>query len=183
MKVNNSLYDNSVHIIGRTKLTYILWYIVHALFFVNPLNPISRVKIFWLRIFGAQIGNGVNIKPGVTVKYPWKLTIGDCSWVGENVWIDNVDMVIIGSNVCLSQGALLLTGSHDHTSESFDYLCGKIIIENGVWIGAKSVVGKNVTCRSHSILGINSVAEKSLESYVIYKGNPAIAVVKRQIIK
>lgn len=181
MKVNNSLYDKSTHKIGKSKVIYFSWYLTHCFFFLNPLNPVSSLKIFLLRLYGAKIGKGVNIKPGVTVKYPWKLSIGENSWIGENVWIDNVEKITIGKNVCISQGSLLLTGSHDHTLESFDYLCGEIILEDGVWIGAKSVVGKSVICRTHSILGVNSVAEKNLDPYVIYKGNPAKAIIKRKI--
>ncbi len=183
MEVNNAAYDSSAHSVGKNKLVYVLWYFIHALFFLNPLNPISKLKIFWLKLFGAKIGNGVIIKPRVSVKYPWKLTIGDNCWIGEYVWIDNIEPVIIGSNVCISQGALLLTGSHDHNSISFDYKSSPIIIENGVWIGAKAVVGRGVRCKSHSILGINSVAEKDLEEFIIYKGNPLIAVTKRKLNK
>ncbi len=160
-----------------------LWYFVHALFFTNLLNFSSNFKIACLRAFGAKVGHGVVIKPGVKVKYPWKLQIGNHSWIGENVWVDNVEDVLIGNNVCISQGALLLTGSHDHTSVSFDYLCGPITIEDGVWVGAKAIVGKNLVCKSHCILGINSVAERNLDPYVIYKGNPAVAVAKRHIQK
>jgi len=181
VKVNNASYNTSVHLVGRNKLIYYLWFLVHILFFLNPFNPISSLKIFWLKAFGAKIGKGVVVKPGATVKYPWKLTIGNDSWIGENVWIDNVESITIGESVCISQGALLLTGSHDHTSSTFDYQCAPINIEDGVWIGAKSIVGKGITCKSHSILGINSVAEKNMEEFVIYKGNPAMALMKRKI--
>jgi putative colanic acid biosynthesis acetyltransferase WcaF len=87
----------------------------------------------------------------------------------------------IGDNVCISQGALLLTGSHDHTKPSFDFIANEITLEEGVWIGARAVVGGGVTCKSHSILGINSVAESDLQEYTIYKGNPAIPVLNRFI--
>jgi putative colanic acid biosynthesis acetyltransferase WcaF len=101
--------------------------------------------------------------------------------MGEDVWIDNLSDVIIGENVTLSQGALLLTGSHDHTRVSFDFISNPIVIEDGAWIGARSVVFGGVTCRTHSILGINSVAEKDLMPYIIYKGNPAVPVLDRTI--
>lgn len=183
MKVNNALYDHTIHSIGSSKFIYFFWFITSVLFFKNPLNPISKFKVFLLKLFGAKIGIGVVIKPGATFKYPWKLTIGDHCWIGENVWIDNIEPIILGNNVCISQGALLLAGSHDHTSIAFDYKSAPIYIEDGVWIGAKSIVGSGVTCKSHSILGINSVAEKNLEEYLIYKGNPATAVMKRNIAK
>jgi putative colanic acid biosynthesis acetyltransferase WcaF len=117
----------------------------------------------------------------VNIKYPWLLKIGDHVWIGENVWLDNLCMLVIGDNVCISQGALLLTGSHDHTKSSFDFIANEITLEEGVWIGARAVVGGGVTCKSHSILGINSVAESDLQEYTIYKGNPAIPVLNRFI--
>jgi putative colanic acid biosynthesis acetyltransferase WcaF len=103
-------------------------------------------------------------------------------WIGEEVWIDNLDFVKIGDNVCISQGALLLCGNHSFTSTQFDLVTGPIVLEDGVWIGARSMVGPNVTCGSHSVLSIMSVASKNLESYKIYRGNPA-QVVKERIIK
>jgi putative colanic acid biosynthesis acetyltransferase WcaF len=122
------------------------------------------------------------IKPAVNIKYPWKLQIGEHSWIGEKVWIDNLSEVIIGNNVTLSQGSLLLTGSHDHRRGSFDFLSNPIVLEDGVWIAAKAIVTGGTICRTHSILGAGSVAEKELEPYTIYKGNPAIPVLKRIII-
>jgi putative colanic acid biosynthesis acetyltransferase WcaF len=148
---------------------------------MNPYSTSSRHKVFWLRAFGAKIGKGVRIKPQVHIKYPWKLVIGNYCWIGEKVWLDNVEKISLGDNVCISQGAMLLTGSHDHTKSTFDYLCDEIVLEDGVWIGARSLVGKGVNCGSHCILGVNSVAEKDMDPFIIYKGNPAMAIMKRQI--
>lgn len=46
------------------------------------------------------------IHPGVNIKFPWKLRIGDRSWIGQRVWLDNLDMLTIGNNVVISQGAI-----------------------------------------------------------------------------
>jgi putative colanic acid biosynthesis acetyltransferase WcaF len=173
MKVNNSLYDNSAHSVGRSKLTYTLWYIIHSIFFLNALNPVSRIKVFWLRIFGANIGKGVYIKPRVSVKYPWKLSIGNHCWIGEQVWIDNLDQVSIQNNVCISQGAFLLCGNHNYKLPTFDLIVKPIVLENGCWIGAKSVVGPGVTVHEHAVLALGSVASGNLEANGIYQGNPA----------
>lgn len=111
----------------------------------------------------------------------WKLTIGDHVWLGEYCWIDNLDEVIIGSHVCISQGALLLTGNHDYTQSSFDYRNAPIVIEDGAWIGAKTVVCPGVTVHSHAILTVGSIATKDMEEYGIYQGNPAQLIRKRVI--
>ncbi|GAO45206.1 WcaF family extracellular polysaccharide biosynthesis acetyltransferase [Flavihumibacter petaseus] len=179
-KVNNSLY-RTTHDPGATKLKRALWYLVNALIFKSALFAVNSLKVALLRIFGAKIGNGTVIKPVVNIKYPWKLQTGNYCWIGEEVWIDNLSDVTMGDNVTLSQGAMLLTGSHDHRSEKFDFLTRPIVLEDGVWITAKAIVFGGVTARTHSILGISAVAEKDLEPYTIYKGVPAVAVSERNI--
>ena len=92
-----------------------------------------------------------------------------------------MDNVTISDNACISQGALLLTGNHDYKKTSFDYKNAPIIIEEGVWIGAKSVVCPGVTAHSHSILTVGSIATHNMEPYTIYQGNPATPIRKRII--
>lgn len=159
-----------------------LWYFFNVLFLINPWNPFSGLKKAVLRLFGAKIGKGVVIKPNVNIKYPWFLEIGDNAWIGEGVWIDNLGKVVVSKNVCISQGALLLCGNHDYKKTGFDLIVGDIFLQEGVWIGAKSVVTGGVNCASHSILAAGSVTSKNLDAYIIYRGNPAVAVRKREMI-
>ncbi len=178
MKTDLSKYDNSWYQPG-SKLKTTLWYFVNALFLINPLNPVSGIKVRLLRLFGARIGEGVVIKPRVNIKYPWKLEIGDHCWIGEKVWIDNLGEVKIGNNVCISQGAMLLCGNHNYKKPTFNLIVQDIILEDGVWIGAQSVVCPGVICHSHSILSVSSLANIDLEAYSIYQGNPAVKVRQR----
>jgi len=141
--------------------------------------PSSSIKCTLLRFFGAGVGKGVNIKPSVNIKYPWRLIIGDYTWIGENAWIDNLDDVMIGSNCCISQGAMLLCGNHNYRKNTFDLITGKITLEEGVWIGAHSVVCPGIICKSHAVLAVNSVATRNLDPYSIYQGNPAVKVKER----
>jgi putative colanic acid biosynthesis acetyltransferase WcaF len=180
MPTDLSKYNNSWYQPGNP-IKIMLWYFVNVLVLKNPLLPFSELKIFVLKLFGAKIGQEVVIKPCVNIKYPWKLTIGNHTWIGENVWIDNLDDVTIGSNVCLSQGALLLCGNHNYKLSTFDLMIGKIVLEDGVWIGAQSIVCGGVTCHSHAVLSVNSVATKHLEPYFIYRGNPAEKIADRTI--
>ena len=161
----------------------IFWYLANALFLKSALFPVSGIKIHVLRLFGAKIGRGVVIKPGVNVKYPWMLEVGDYTWIGENVWIDNLAEVKIGNNVCLSQGAMLLCGNHNYKKSTFDLMVGKITIEDGGWVGAQSVVCPGVTIHSHAILSVASVANHDLEPYAVYQGNPAVKVRGRSILE
>ena len=172
------LFNNSWYNPGP-KFKIILWYFINVLFFLNPLNPFSGLKVLILRFFGAKIGKKVLIKPNVNIKYPWKLIVGDYSMIGEKVWIDNLDFVVIGNNVCVSQGALILSGNHNYNKVSFDLMIGKITLEDGVWICANSVVCSGVLCRSHAVLSVNSVATSNLDPYSIYSGTPAVKIRER----
>lgn len=174
-------FDNAWYKPGRGFLTRALWYLVNAVYFKSSF-PFSGLKVFWLRCFGAKVGKGVVIKPGVSIKYPWRLSIGDHVWIGEKVWIDNLGDVRIESNVCISQGAFLLCGNHDYKKSTFDLMVGGITLKEGAWIGAKSTVCPGVTVGSHAVLTVGSVATSDVGEYTICQGNPAQPVKKREIM-
>ena len=180
-KVDLSTFSNAWFDRGAPRWKELCWIVVSAMFFQHPLALWNGAKIRWLRFFGAKVGKGVLIKPQVQIKFPWKLGIGDYCWIGEKVWIDNLAPVNIGSNVCLSQGAYLLTGNHDYKKPSFDLLTAPIMIEDGAWIGAKSIICPGVTVGSHAVLAVGSVATRNMENFGIYRGNPAIKVRLRSI--
>lgn len=176
MNLNN--YSNTSYNPGSS-FKRLLWYFFNIIFIKSGLFPFYGFKIFLLRLFGANIGKSVLVKPNVNIKYPWLLEIGDHVWIGENVWIDNLAYVKIGSNVCISQGAFLLTGNHDFRKRTFDLITKEIVIQDQVWIGAKAIVCPGVICEQASVLSAGSVANKNLEANFIYQGNPAIKIKSR----
>ncbi|MDB9782703.1 WcaF family extracellular polysaccharide biosynthesis acetyltransferase [Winogradskyella sp.] len=180
-KVDLSNYDNSWYDPG-SKIKCMIWYFINILILKNRWIPSSALRVYTLRLFGSKIGKQVVIKPGVNVKYPWKLSIGDYSWIGEAVWIDNLDQVIIGKNVCVSQGAMLLSGNHNYKKTTFNLMIAPITIETGVWVGAKTIICQGSTLKTHSVLTVGSIANGILEAYGIYKGNPAIKIKERQLL-
>lgn len=176
-----SRYDNEWYKPGpRWKIAG--WFIIGNLFINNYLPIPVGIKLWVLRQFGARLGQGVMVKPGVNIKYPWLLLVGNHVWIGEQVWIDNLALVTIGDHVCLSQGAMLLTGNHNYQRPTFDLITKPIVLENGAWVGAKALVCPGVTVHSHAVLAAGSVATGPLESYTIYQGNPAVAVRSRKLI-
>ncbi|RYE35693.1 MAG: colanic acid biosynthesis acetyltransferase WcaF [Sphingobacteriaceae bacterium] len=175
-------YNNKQYDPGASWLKRILWFYISVIIFENSFFPSSNFKVFLLKVFGAKIGKNVVIRHQINIKYPWLLSVGSDTWIGEHVWIDNLVLVEIGSNVCLSQGAMLLTGNHDYTKPTFDLITGKIVLKDGVWIGAKSMVCPNTIAEEHSVLTAGSIATKNLEAYFIYQGNPAVKVRKREIV-
>lgn len=180
-KVDLSVYDNSWYKPGGTIFSRILWYYCNLIFFKSGWFPFSGFKVCLLKVFGAKIGKRVTIKPCVNIKYPWNLSIGDFTWIGEGVWIDNLTKVEIGENCCLSQGAMLLCGNHNYKKTTFDLMIGEIKIEDGCWVGAKSLVTGGVTMHSQSLLCVNSFTSKDLDAYGIYLGTPAVKIKERVI--
>lgn len=181
MKVDLSQYRNPEYDHGAGVLKRLLWHLFSKAFIHSQLPVPVSFKCMILRVFGATIGRGVVIKPNVNIKYPWFLEVGDHAWIGEEVWIDNLVMVKIGPSCCLSQGAMLLTGNHDFSKRTFNLITGTITLEEGVWLGAKTVVCPGVTAGSHAVLVVGAVATKNLEEWTIYRGNPAIPVKKRTV--
>ena len=159
----------------------VFWYFTNILVFKSSFFTSYLLKRVVLKIFGAKIGKNVIIKPNVNIKYPWKLQLGDHVWIGEGAWIDNLESVIIGDHCCVSQGALLICGNHDYTKITFDLVVKPIVLEDGVWIGAKSVVCPGVVARTHAILTAGSTISKDMQAYSIYRGNPAEKVKSRDI--
>ncbi len=155
------------------------WLVTQALL-VSSWLPGSAPRVWALRAFGARIGRGVVVKPGVRVKFPWRLAVGDHCWIGEDAWIDNLAPVTLGNHVCLSQGVYLCTGSHDWRSESFDLVTRPIHVADAAWIGARAVVGPGVTVGEGAVLALGSTASRALEPWTVYQGTPAVAVRPRE---
>jgi len=175
-RFQNSEFDRS-----RPKWIEALWIVLAALV-VSSWVPGSAHRRLLLKAFGAKIGTGVIIKPKVRIKFPWRLEIGDHSWIGEDAWIDNLALVKIGSNACISQGAYLCTGSHDWSSPTFDLIVKPITIADGAWVAAKSTVGPGVTVGEGAVLGLGSTTSKDLDPWSIYSGAPA-EFLKKRVLK
>ncbi|WPY96242.1 WcaF family extracellular polysaccharide biosynthesis acetyltransferase (plasmid) [Limimaricola variabilis] len=157
---------------GAPRVVEALWLAANSLLLSSWL-PGSGWRVRLLRIFGAQLGHGVVIKPGVRVKFPWRLRVGDHSWIGEDVWIDNLAEVCIGAHACLSQGAYLCTGSHDWGRESFDLITRPIAVADHAWVGARAVLAPGATLGTGAVLGMGSLGKGDMTSWTIHVGHPA----------
>lgn len=171
-------FDNRGFERGRPWWIEALWMTVQAVF-IETWIPASGLRVWLLRLFGARIGKGVVIKPRVRVKFPWRLEIGDHSWIGEDAWIDNLAPVKIGDHCCLSQSVYLCTGSHNWANERFDLITRPIIVEDQAWLCARSTVGPGVRVGQGAVLTLGSVATMDLSEWQIHTGMPALAVRSR----
>ena len=125
------------------------------------------------------MGAGVVIKPRVNIHFPWKLEIGDHSWLGEEVFILNFEPCKIGSHCCISQRAFLCGGNHDFRSADFRYRNGPITVGDGAWIGAQAFVAPNVTIGQEAVVTTGSIVTKNMPMQIICGGNPCSPIKKR----
>ena len=174
-RVRLDLFDvNRTFKRGRSRLFEAAWYICKVFFFLSPWPWPSGFKGMILRFFGAKVGQGVVLRPKLNINIPWRLEIGDYSWIGEDVYLLSLDKISIGSNCCISQRSFLCTGNHDYREEKFSFKGAPITIGNGAWVGAAVFVGPGVVIGDEAVVTAGSVVLKSLPAGMVCSGNPAL---------
>jgi putative colanic acid biosynthesis acetyltransferase WcaF len=156
----------------RPKAQVYLWSIVELLLVTNPWQISSSLRVRALKLFGAEIGRNVIFRPRTRVKFPWKLHVGDRSWIGEGVWLHNQDHIHIGSDVVISQETFLTTGSHAHRT-NMELRTRPIKIQNGVWITSRCMILGGVTLGTSSLVKPMSLVQDDVSSNTVVGGNPA----------
>lgn len=167
-------YDQSGFDRGRPNVVILLWWFVQAIAFPLSLHNADRFRCSLLRIFGAKIGENVKIRPTVRVTYPWKIEIGDSSWIGDDVVLYSVDHIIIGRQCVISQKSYLCTGSHDLQDPAFGLITASIEINPGVWIATDCFVAPGVVIGANAVIGARSTVFKSLPAAQVCWGNPCL---------
>ena len=161
---------------GAPRWKEALWLLAKCAFFLNPIPWPSALRVALLRIFGAKIGGGTVIRANVNVSYPWRLTLGDDVWLGEETVFLSLAPVVIESNVCISQRAFLCTGSHDFRSEKFSLVTKPITVRSGSWIAAQAFISPGVEIGEGSMVCAGSVVTENVPPRTIVRGNPAQVV-------
>jgi len=150
-----------------------MWLAVRIPVFLCPIPLPGWLRAGVLRAFGARVGRGVVIRPGVAISFPWRFSCGDHVWIGEGVRILSLGPVAIGSHVCISQEAFLCTGSHDHRSPGFDLVVRPIAVGEGSWIAARAFVGPGVSVGTGAVVAAGAVVVRDVRDGEVVGGNPA----------
>ncbi|WP_290756530.1 MULTISPECIES: putative colanic acid biosynthesis acetyltransferase [unclassified Exiguobacterium] len=158
---------------GKSGLYIFLWWFIQGTVFKYSLHNMYGWRRFLLRIFGAKIGKNVKVRSSAKFTYPWKISIGDYSWVGDEATLYSLDKIIIGNNCVVSQKAYLCTGSHDYSSKTFDLITSPIIVEDFSWISTDVFIHPGVTVKRNSIVGARSNLTKNTKENSVNIGNPA----------
>lgn len=165
-------YDQSDYDRGRSGVYVLLWWLVQAIAF--PLSPhfANGFRCWLLRRFGATVGEGVIVRPTARFTYPWKLTIGDFCWIGDDVVFYSLDEIHLGNHCVVSQKSYLCTGSHDIGDRQFGLKTNPIRLGNGVWIATDCFIAAGVTIGSNTVVGARSSVFSDLPGGQICLGSP-----------
>ena len=165
-------YDQSWFDRGRSGWYILVWWLVQAIAF--PLTPHSShaIRIWLLQLFGAHIGKGVSIRPTARFTYPWKVHIGDYSWIGDDVVLYSLDRITIGEHCVISQKSYLCTGSHDLQDLAFGLKTGAIAIGNGAWVAADCFIAPSVQIGANAVIGARSNVLTNMPNQQVCWGNP-----------
>lgn len=167
------LFELPRHFRGRSVWVVQLWWLVQATLFSLSPQVLYGWRRFLLRLFGAAVGRGVLIRPSVEITYPWKVSIGDFSWIGDKVTLYSLGEIEIGHNVVISQNSYLCTGSHDFSKPTFDIYAEKIVVEPESWIAADVFVAPGVRIGHGAVVGARSTVLHDLPPGMVCYGNPA----------
>ncbi len=175
---NQAGYDR-----GRPGWVVLLWWLVQAIAF--PLSPhtFNRFRQSLLRLFGAKIGTGVVIRPTARFTYPWKVEIGDYSWIGDDVVLYSLEPIRIGCHCVISQKSYLCTGSHDIQDPAFTLITSPITIGNGVWIATDCFIAPGVQIGANAVVGARSSVFSNIPAQQVCWGTPARPRYQREIRK
>jgi putative colanic acid biosynthesis acetyltransferase WcaF len=161
-------------------LQRVLWGLGRWAFRLSP-RPCFGWRRFLLRCFGARVGKHVNTYPSTWVYFPWNLSVGDWSAIGEGAFIYNLGPVTIGEKVTVSHRAQLCAGTHDYRELDLPLIKPPIIVRDQAWICADAFVGPGVTVGEGAIVGARSVVTKNVEAWSVVAGNPAKHIKHRRL--
>jgi putative colanic acid biosynthesis acetyltransferase WcaF len=158
------------------------WNVVQALLIRTSPGRAMGWRRFWLRLFGARVGNLAGIRPTTRVVHPWLLTLGDYAMLGDGVNVYNLGQVTIGEHSVVSQNTHLCAGTHDYTSPELPLVRSTITIGRGVWVCADAFIGPGVTVGDNAVIGARAVVVRDVEPGDVVAGNPARVVKKRRMV-
>jgi putative colanic acid biosynthesis acetyltransferase WcaF len=176
-------YDQSWFDRGRPSWYILLWWLVQAIAFPLTPHPLNGLRRVLLRLFGADIGKGVLIRPTARFTYPWKISIGDYSWIGDDVVLYSLDQINIGKHCVISQKSYLCTGSHEINDPAFGLKTASITIGNGVWIAADCFIGLGVEVGANAVIGARSSVFSDIPPEQVAWGTPCCGQHPRKLRK
>jgi len=164
------------------KILRVIWKVVYVFLFRPFATKLfRRWRNLLLRLFGAKIHKNAGIYASATIWAPWNLHLGDNAWIGPKVNCYNVDIISLGKNATISQGAHLCTASHNIMSVDHELITAPIILKDEVWVAVDSYIHMGVTIGQGAVVGATASVYKDVDAWTVVGGNPAKFIKKRII--
>ena len=158
---------------GRPAIVVLVWQLVQATLFGLSPRPMYAWRRFLLRLFGAKIGPGVEIRPTSRIAFPWKLEIANNVWVSDNTELYSLATIRIGAHSVISQRSYLCAAKHDHRRSDFAMIALPITIGEQVWVASDVFVAPGITIGDGAVVGARSSVFSDVPARAIVYGTPA----------
>ena len=163
----------------RNRLGRLAWGITSvALFRLSP-RPLHGWRAFLLRCFGAKVGAGVHVYPGAKIWAPWNLELADECAIANGVTLYSQGKITVGYRAVVSQGAHLVTGTHDYNTPGFILITKPIHIGAHAWVAAEAFIHPGVTIGAGCVVGARSVVTRDMPDWMVCAGHPCIPLKPR----
>ena len=162
------------------------------LFFViqSSIKYISFDWGIWLRSilykpFFKSFGKNVQIKDGVTFKYPSEISLGNNLKIGEFSYFVGKGNLKIGDNILIGAGTKIITSNHLSNEIDLPIFDQKldfksIVLGNDIWIGFDVKIFGGVVIGNGCIIGANTLINKGeIEPFSVIVGTPYKIIKKR----
>lgn len=150
-------------------------------------NPNPHITVRLLRAFGAVIGDGATIKRSFIIDNSYEdtnssgdfsyLAIGQNCYIGDGVYVDLSNQVILADDVVVSGHASFLTHTDcnrsSYLSKKYPRQCKSIQVNQGAWIGFGATILSGITVGEYAVVAAHALVNQDIESRFMYAGVPA----------
>lgn len=165
---------------GRSALVCQAWWIIQDTLFRWSPQFMYGFRNALLRLFGAQIGTAVMIRPTVRIQFPWKVIIGDYTWIGDHAELYSLGPISIGAHAVISQMCYLCTATHDPSEVDFPIYATSMTVGDEVWLCAGVFIMPGANIGRGAVVGARSLVTKDIPAMALAKGNPAVVTGERK---
>lgn len=157
-----------------------LFFVVQGLLKYNSWNIGILLRRWLYRPFFKHIGRNARIKDGVTFKFPSEISLGDNANIGEHCYLVGRGGLAIGDDLLMGAGSKIITSDHVATLTSKPInrqgiSFKAITLGDDVWLGFDVKVFHGATIENGVIVGAGSIVTRDthIPAYSVFGGTPA----------
>lgn len=135
--------------------------------------PFHSVRNFFYRLSGVKMGKGSVIHMWSSFFNPSGITIGEDTIIGDHAFLDGRAPLVIGNHVDIASQVLIYNSQHEIDSDDFGATEKKVIIEDYVFLGPRSIIQPGVTIKKGAVIAAGAVVTEDVDAFTMWGGVPA----------